>query len=52
MLVDDAAQAGNGPIERLVPRGRTQTSGLADQRLGQPTIRARHAVTPFHVWIA
>ena len=52
MLVDDAAQAGGRAVERLVPRGRTQTSGLADQRLSQPTIRSRHAVTPFHTRIA
>ena len=50
--VDDAAEAGGRPVERLVPGGRTQTSGLADQRLSQPTIRSRHAVTPLHVLIA
>jgi hypothetical protein len=52
MPIDDAAQAGGRPVERLVPRGRTQISGLADQRLSEPVIRSRHAVTPFHVLIA
>src|SRR5262249_47508037 len=47
VLIDDLAQAGNGPVERLVPGGRTKLAGLADQRLGEPSIRARHADTPF-----
>src|SRR6185369_663983 len=47
VLIDDAPEAGDGPVERLVPRGGPKAAGLTDQRLRQPRIDSRHGLTPF-----
>src|SRR5262249_37314752 len=52
VLVDHPTKARDGPVERLVPCGRPKLSGLADQRLGESSIRARHAYTPSRAGIA